>query len=259
MSNRSNLLPCLRLLCIAAAGFFATGQAAVAEPQEIKVVEHADTDAVTEPAIRATPPATSSPSPTRCTMPTTRTRWARTRAFASARWSARPGSASGRSPWDKGQITVEGPFPDAGDSGAGDYRRHRRLCRRHGRHGAESARHRRQGLRFHLQNQIVAARAKPYRAKRHRLNTPVAYRLQLRPKARGAGELMGIRAELDATSSVLVINAPFSGVTGGVSKLRSRVLGEWPTRRNVAAGRSWPRLARAPMRQKPRWRGLLFT
>ena len=53
------------------------------------------------PAIRATPPATSSPSPTRCTMPTTRTRWARTRAFASARWSARPGSASGRSPWTR--------------------------------------------------------------------------------------------------------------------------------------------------------------
>ena len=48
MSNRSSLLPCLRLLCIAAAGFFATGQAAVAEPQEMKVVEHADTDAVTD-------------------------------------------------------------------------------------------------------------------------------------------------------------------------------------------------------------------
>ena len=48
MSNRSSLLPCLRLLCIAAAGFFATGQAAMAEPQEIKVVEHADTDAVTD-------------------------------------------------------------------------------------------------------------------------------------------------------------------------------------------------------------------
>ena len=70
---------------------------------------------------------------------------------------------------------------------------------------------------------------------------------------------MGLPRELDATSSVLVINAPFSGVTDGVSKLRSRVLGEWPTRRNVAAGRSWPRVARAPMRQTPRWRGLLLT
>src|SRR6185312_17020423 len=48
MPNRSNLLPCLRLLCIAAAGVLATGQAALAEPQEIKVVEHADTDAVTD-------------------------------------------------------------------------------------------------------------------------------------------------------------------------------------------------------------------
>ena len=195
MSNRSNLLPCLRLLCIAAAGFFATGHAAVAEPQEIKVVEHADTDAVPDTAIRATPPAISSPSPTRCTMPTTRTRWARTRAFASARWSARPGSASGRSPWTRARS------PSRARSrrrrlGAGDHRRHRRLCRRHGRHGAESARHRRQGLRFHLQNQVVAARAKPYRAKRHRLNTPVAYRLQLRPKARGAGKSMGLARNL---------------------------------------------------------------
>jgi hypothetical protein len=33
MPNRSNLLSCLRLLCVAAAGVLATSQAAVAEPQ----------------------------------------------------------------------------------------------------------------------------------------------------------------------------------------------------------------------------------
>ncbi len=196
MSNRSNLLPCLRLLCIAAAGFFATGHAAVAEPQEIKVVEHADTDAVTD---------TGDKGDTAGDILT----------FANEVYDAddknKVGSDQGicfrtlvGKAWecfwtlslDKGQITVEGPFPDAGELGAGDHRRHRRLCRRHGRHGAESARHRRQGLRFHLQNQVVAARAKPYRAKRHRLNTPVAYRLQLRPKARGAGESMGLARNL---------------------------------------------------------------
>ena len=44
MPNRSKPLPCLRLLSIAAAGLIATGQGAVAEPQEIKVVKHASTD-----------------------------------------------------------------------------------------------------------------------------------------------------------------------------------------------------------------------
>jgi hypothetical protein len=110
-----------------------------------------------------------------------------------------------------------------------------------------------------IQNQVVAARAKPSARNATDPIAPVADRLQLRPKGRGAGESMGLPRELDATSSVLVINAPFSDVTGGVSKLRSRVLGEWPTRRNVAAGRSRPRVAHAPMRQTPRWRGLLLT
>ena len=161
MSNRSSLLPCLRLLCIAAAGFFATGQAAMAEPQEIKVVEHADTDAVTD---------TGDKGDTAGDILT----------FANEVYDAddknKVGSDQGicfrtlvGKAWecfwtislDKGQITVEGPFLDAGELGAGDHRRHRRLCRRHGRHGAQGARHRRQGLRFHLQNQVVAARAKP--------------------------------------------------------------------------------------------------
>ena len=51
MLNCSKLLPSLRLLCIvpvAAAGLIATGPAAVAEPQELKMVEHATTDAVTD-------------------------------------------------------------------------------------------------------------------------------------------------------------------------------------------------------------------
>jgi hypothetical protein len=50
MPNALKLLPSLRLLCIvpiAAAGLFAAGPAA-AEPQEIKMIEHATTDAVTD-------------------------------------------------------------------------------------------------------------------------------------------------------------------------------------------------------------------
>ena len=116
MSNRSSLLPCLRLLCIAAAGFFATGQAAVAEPQEIKVVEHADTDAVTD---------TGDKGDTAGDILT----------FANEVYDAddknKVGSDQGicfrtlvGKAWecfwtlslDKGQITVEGPFLDAGDS-----------------------------------------------------------------------------------------------------------------------------------------------
>jgi len=116
MSNRSSLLPCLRLLCIAAAGFFATGQAAVAEPQEIKVVEHADTDAVID---------TGDKGDTAGDILT----------FANEVYDAddknKVGSDQGicfrtlvGKAWecfwtlslDKGQITVEGPFLDAGDS-----------------------------------------------------------------------------------------------------------------------------------------------
>jgi len=51
MLNRSKLLASLRLLCIvpvAAAGLMASGPAAIAEPQELKMVEHATTDAVTD-------------------------------------------------------------------------------------------------------------------------------------------------------------------------------------------------------------------
>jgi hypothetical protein len=49
--NCSKLLSSLRLLCIvpvAAAGLIASGPAAVAEPQELKMVERATTDAVTD-------------------------------------------------------------------------------------------------------------------------------------------------------------------------------------------------------------------
>ena len=51
MLNCSKLLPSLCLLCIvpiAAAGLIASGPAAIAAPQELKVVEHATTDAVTD-------------------------------------------------------------------------------------------------------------------------------------------------------------------------------------------------------------------
>ena len=137
MSNRSSLLPCLRLLCIAAAGFFATGQAAVAEPQEIKVVEHADTDAVTD---------TGDKGDTAGDILT----------FANEVYDAddknKVGSDQGicfrtlvGKAWecfwtlslDKGQITVEGPFLDAGDStlavtgGTGRYRNVRGFMKLH--------------------------------------------------------------------------------------------------------------------------------
>jgi hypothetical protein len=58
---------------------------------------------------------------------------------------------------DKGQITVEGPFLDSGDSvlaitgGTGEF------AGGHGRDGAQCHRHRRQGLQFHLQDQVAYA------------------------------------------------------------------------------------------------------
>ena len=51
---------------------------------------------------------------------------------------------------EKGQLTVEGPFYDTGDSVLAITRRHRRVCRGSRRDGAQRPRHRRQGLQFHL-------------------------------------------------------------------------------------------------------------
>ena len=51
MEKHSRLLTSLRLLSIlplAAGGLMATGVAALADPQELKVIEHATTDAVTD-------------------------------------------------------------------------------------------------------------------------------------------------------------------------------------------------------------------
>ena len=133
----------------------------MAEPQEIKVVEHADTDAVTD---------TGDKGDTAGDILT----------FANEVYDAddknKVGSDQGicfrtlvGKAWecfwtlslDKGQITVEGPFLDAGDSvlaitgGTGDF------AGATGDMALKAARHRRQGLRFHLQNQVVAARAQP--------------------------------------------------------------------------------------------------
>ena len=104
MLKCSKLLPSLRLLCmvpVAAAGLIASGPAAVAEPQELKIVEHATTDAVTDTGAAGYSAGDILTSPMRSLTLTTRTRLVPTRAFASAPCQAKHGSVSGRSPWRK--------------------------------------------------------------------------------------------------------------------------------------------------------------
>jgi allene oxide cyclase len=116
MPNRSNLLPYLRLLCIAASGLVVTGAAAVAEPQEIKVVEHASTDAVTDTGAAGDSAGDILTFANEVFDADDKNKVGTDQGIC---FRTLPGKA-----WecfwtlslDKGQITVEGPFLDSGDS-----------------------------------------------------------------------------------------------------------------------------------------------
>ena len=118
-------LPLCMVIVAAAYGLLAGGPASAA--QELKMVEHATTDATTDTALPVTVPVTSSPSPMRCSTPRTRSRSAPIRVSASAPCQGRRMSASGRSISRRGRSPVEGPFLDSGDSvlaitgGTGEY------------------------------------------------------------------------------------------------------------------------------------------
>ena len=127
MSNRSSLLPCLRLLCIAAAGFFATGQAAMAEPQEIKVVEHADTDAVTDTGDKGDTAGDILTFANEVFDADDKTKIGTDQGHCIRTVPGKTWECFWTLTLDKGQITVEGPFNDTGDSlfaitgGTGDF------------------------------------------------------------------------------------------------------------------------------------------
>jgi len=119
MLNRSKLLASLRLLCIvpvAAAGLMASGPAAIAEPQELKMVEHATTDAVTDTGAKGDSAGDILTFANEVFDTDDKSKIGTNQGVC---FRTLPGKA-----WEcfwtlsleKGQLTVEGPFYDSGDS-----------------------------------------------------------------------------------------------------------------------------------------------
>lgn len=119
MEKHSRLLTSLRLLSIlplAAGGLMATGVAALADPQELKVIEHATTDAVTDTGAEGDSAGDILTFANEVFDADNKNKVGSDQGIC---FRTVPGKA-----WecfwtlslDKGQITVEGPFLDAGDS-----------------------------------------------------------------------------------------------------------------------------------------------
>jgi allene oxide cyclase len=119
MLNCSKLLSSLRLLClvpVAAAGLIASGPAAIAEPQELKMVEHATTDAVTDTGAAGDSAGDILTFANEVFDADDKNKIGTNQGVC---FRTLPGKA-----WEcfwtlsleKGQITVEGPFLDSGDS-----------------------------------------------------------------------------------------------------------------------------------------------
>jgi hypothetical protein len=119
MLNRSKFLASLRLLCIvpvAAAGLMASGPAAIAEPQELKMVEHATTDAVTDTGAKGDSAGDILTFANEVFDADDKNKIGTNQGVC---FRTLPGKA-----WEcfwtlsleKGQLTVEGPFYDSGDS-----------------------------------------------------------------------------------------------------------------------------------------------
>jgi allene oxide cyclase len=119
MLNCSKLLPSVRLLClvpIATAGLLASGPAAIAAPQELKMVEHATTDAVTDTGAAGDSAGDILTFANEVFDADDQNKIGTDQGIC---FRTVPGKA-----WecfwtlnlDKGQLTVEGPFYDSGDS-----------------------------------------------------------------------------------------------------------------------------------------------
>ena len=149
MPNRSKPLPCLRLLSIAAAGLIATGQGAVAESQEIKVVEHASTDAVTDTGAAGDSAGDILTFANEVFDADDKAKVGTDQGICFCTLPGKAWECFWTLTLDKGQTRSRGPSSTAAIR-CWRSPRHRRICRRHGRDGAQRHRHRRQGLQFHL-------------------------------------------------------------------------------------------------------------
>jgi Allene oxide cyclase len=130
MPNSSKLLPCLRLLAvvpIAAACVLVAIASASAEPQELKMVEHATTDAVTDTGAEGDSAGDILTFANEVFDADDKNKIGTDQGICFRTVPGKVWECFWTVALDKGQITVEGPFNDAGDSvlavtgGTGDY------------------------------------------------------------------------------------------------------------------------------------------
>ena len=96
-------LPCLHLMLIAAiaAGAFVAAGPAAADPQEMKMIEHATTDAVTDTGAKGDSAGDILTFANEVFDADDKNKIGTDQGIASAPWPARRGSAPGRSPWTR--------------------------------------------------------------------------------------------------------------------------------------------------------------
>ena len=129
MPNSMKLPPSLRLLClvpIAVGGLIAAGPASAA-PQELKVIEHATTDAVTDTGAEGDSAGDILTFANEVFDADDKNKIGTNQGICFRTVVGKAWECFWTLTLDKGQITVEGPFYDAGDSmlavtgGTGDY------------------------------------------------------------------------------------------------------------------------------------------
>ena len=111
-------LPCLRLMAIAtiaAGAFFAAGPAA-ANPQELKMIEHATTDAVTDTGAKGDSVGDILTFGNEVFDADDKNKIGTDQGMCFRTVAGKAWECTWTLTLDKGQLTVEGPFYDAGDS-----------------------------------------------------------------------------------------------------------------------------------------------
>ena len=151
-------LPCLHLMLIAtiAAGAFVAAGPAAADPQELKMIEHATTDAVTDTGAKGDSAGDILTFANEVFDADDKSKIGTDQGHCIRTVPGKTWECFWTLTLDKGQITVEGPFNDTGDSlfaitgGTGEF------AGAQGRDGAQRLWHQGRRLHFHLQSQIAA-------------------------------------------------------------------------------------------------------
>jgi hypothetical protein len=159
MPNFMKLLPSLRLLCIvpiAACGLIAAGPAAA---EEIKMIEHATTDAVTDTGAKGDSAGDILTFANEVFDADDKNKIGTDQGHCIRTVPGKAWECFWTVTLDKGQITIEGPFSD---TALRNYWGHGRLRWSQGRAGAQPLWHQGRRLHFHLQAEIRARLCLPF-------------------------------------------------------------------------------------------------